>query len=256
MDVMKIKDENFRVYVASDAHYWPGKPSTAHRGLVGMMGQYPADVVVLNGDMFDFPGISKYPPNDWPAYPSVKKEIECVQARLKEIAAAAAGWNKNGCHLVWTVGNHDARFNKALAAKAGAFKGLPGTKLADYFPDWTMCNRVIIGDTVIKHELKGGSNPLKSNLQAAGQNIVTGHHHCQNVLAYTDYRGTRYAVDSGMLARVDGPQFDYGEGNPANWRSGFAVLQFWKGKLLPPQLCTVLDEKKGAMWFNGYNYKF
>lgn len=250
MDILKMKIADGTVVVASDAHYWPGKPSTAHRALLYFLEAFPIHTVVFNGDAFDFPGISKYPPNDWPNHPSVAAEIKCVQTRLGEIQKAAGP-----ARLVWPLGNHDVRFNKALAQKAGAFKGLPGTKLRDYFPAWTMCNRLEIGDTVVKHELKGGTNPLKSNLQAAGKNIVTGHHHCQNVLAYTDFGGTRYAVDAGCLAAVGGPQFDYGDANPVNWRSGFAVLKFNKGKLLPPSLCTVLDEKKGAVWYDGNYYK-
>lgn len=255
MEVIKIKGAGQRVYVGSDAHYWPGKPSTGHRAFCGMMSMYGPDVVVLNGDMFDFSRISKYPPLGWQKLPAVAKEIKNVQARVAEIKKAATSWSPK-TRLIWAVGNHDARFDKTLAAKAPQFKELPGTKLSDYFPDWEFCMRVEIGDAVIKHELKGGANPLKSNLIAAGKTIVTGHHHCQNVLAYSDYGGTRYACDAGMLGAVDGPQFDYGEGSPKNWRSGYAILQFWNGKVLPPQLVTVLDEKKGAVWYNGSTFKF
>ncbi len=171
-----------------------------------------------------------------------------------QIAPAARKYDPK-VRLVWTIGNHDARFEKLLVSKAPALKGLPGTKLSDYFPEWEFCQRLEVNDAVVKHALKGGSNPLKSNMQAAGCNIVTGHHHCQNVLAYSDYAGTRYAVDHGMLGATSGPQFDYGEGDPANWRSGFACLYFAKGKLLPPQLVTVLDEKKREVFWNGYSTK-
>ena len=254
MEVIKIKGGDQRIYVGSDAHYWPGKASTGHKAFCELMKMYGPDVVVLNGDMFDFPTISKYPPLGWKKCPSVVKEIKVVQERLAEIKKAAQTWSHK-VRLVWTLGNHDARFNTALASKASQFKELPGTKLSDYFPDWEPCWRVEIGEVVIKHELKGGSNPLKSNVLASGKSIITGHHHSQNVLAYTDYRGTRYAVDAGCMAAVDGPQFEYGEANPQNWRSGFVVLQLRGGKLLPPQLATVLDEKKGAFWFNGFVYK-
>jgi hypothetical protein len=46
------------------------------------------------------------------------------------------------------------------------------------------------------------------------------------------------------MADPDGPQFvDYLEDNPRNWRSGFVVLTFWKGKLLWPEIVNVIDEK-------------
>ena len=67
----------------------------------------------------------------------------------------------------------------------------------------------------------------------------------------TDYNGTRWGVDSGCIATSRGPQFTYTEENPHNWRSGFAVLTWLKGVLLPPELVTVLDEKAGTIWFRG-----
>jgi hypothetical protein len=44
------------------------------------------------------------------------------------------------------------------------------------------------------------------------------------------------------------PKFTYGEDNPFNWGSGFAVAQFKAGKLLPPELVVVQD---GVAWFRG-----
>jgi hypothetical protein len=71
--------------------------------------------------------------------------------------------------------------------------------------------------------------------------MVTGHLHSSKVTPYTDYNGTRYGVDTGCLADPYGPQFEYTEDNPRNWRSGFAVLRFHEGKLLQPQLVIVHD---------------
>ena len=64
----------------------------------------------------------------------------------------------------------------------------------------------------------------------------------------TDLRGRRYGVDTGTLADIYGDQFTYTEMNPVNWASGFAVLTFKDGKLLPPELCEVLD---GVAYFRG-----
>jgi hypothetical protein len=44
------------------------------------------------------------------------------------------------------------------------------------------------------------------------------------------------------LAETDGPQFTYAELNPGNHRSGFAVLNFFNGKMLWPQLACKFDE--------------
>jgi hypothetical protein len=55
-------------------------------------------------------------------------------------------------------------------------------------------------------------------------------------------------VDTGTLAEPYGPQFGYTEANPVNWCSGFAVLTYKDGKLLPPELCEVIE---GKAYFRG-----
>lgn len=236
-----------RVFVASDAHYWPGKPSAAHRALCLLAQKLEPAMVVLNGDMVDGASISKHPPLGWEKTPSLVKELQLVRARLAEIRGAA--WPTR---CIWTQGNHDARFDKYLALKAPKVEGVYGTKLEDFFTEWEHCVRLEIGKgVVVKHSFKGGTNPTKSNTVQAGKTIVTGHHHSQNVTAFTDFNGTRWGVDAGMLAAVEGPQFAYNEGNPVNWRSGFAILEWIGSKLCPPTLVQVLDEKKGRVWYNG-----
>jgi hypothetical protein len=68
----------------------------------------------------------------------------------------------------------------------------------------------------------------------------------------TDRNGTRYGVDTGCLADPSEEAFiDYTEAGPLNWRSGFAVLKFVDGDLLPPELVTVYDKKPGHVVFRG-----
>jgi hypothetical protein len=50
------------------------------------------------------------------------------------------------------------------------------------------------------------------------------------------------------MADVGGPQFTYVEAGPLNWASGFAVLTFRDGRLLPPELVVV---DGGTAWFRG-----
>jgi hypothetical protein len=51
------------------------------------------------------------------------------------------------------------------------------------------------------------------------------------------------------MADAYGPQFAYSELNPVDWRSGFAVLTFHKGRLLWPELVHVIEE--GVIEFRG-----
>ena len=94
---------------------------------------------------------------------------------------------------------------------------------------------------MVKHRYKGGLHATHNNTASAGKTMITGHLHSAKVTPYTDYTGTRYGVDTGCIADPWGPQFEYMEDNPRNWRSGFCVLTFHKGKLLQPQLALVHD---------------
>lgn len=226
--------------VGSDFHIWPGKESTALRAFKKLCDDLRPAAVILNGDVLDFPQISRHPPIGWESTPSPKEEIEAAQDHLSDIATAARRARK-----VWCLGNHDARMETRLATVASEYRGIKGIHLSDHFPIWERAWSCWINDTVvIKHRWKGGVHATHNNTVNAGKTMVTGHLHSQKVTPYTDYNGTRYGVDTGCVADPDHKAFvDYTEDAPLNWRSGFAVLTFKDGELLPPELVTKWDEK-------------
>mgnify|MGYP003333764226 CR=1 FL=1 len=87
----------------------------------------------------------------------------------------------------------------------------------------------------------GGIHATYNNTLHDGRTIVTGHLHAQQARPFTDAHGTRWGVDLGCLADPTWPQFNYTTANTKNWRSGFAVLEFRAGRLLPPMLASVTD---------------
>ena len=246
---VNVEIDNGTIMVASDCHYWPGIISTAHRAFVLFAKELKSEMIVMNGDVFDGASISRHPPSGmWEATPTVKQELEACQERLSEIEAASLN-----SKLHWTWGNHDQRFNARLAAQVGdGFKGIVGMNLTDHFPRWRFSTSIMVnGSCMIKHRYHNGIHAIYNNTLKSGASIVTGHLHSLKVTPWTDYTGTRYGVDTGSLADVNGQQFSYSEDNPKNHRSGFAVLTFYKGKLLPPELCEVLDEDAGLIYFRG-----
>jgi len=235
-----INIKNGTVVVGSDFHIWPGEASTALRAFKQSCKDLHPAAVILNGDVLDFPQISRHPPIGWESTPSPVEEIEAAQDHLADIVRNAP----RGCHKVWTLGNHDARFETRLAMVAREYKGLKGIHLSDFFSAWTKGWSVWINDDVVcKHRWKGGIHAPYNNVVYAGKTMVTGHLHSQKVTPYTDYNGTRYGVDTGCVAEPDHKAFaDYTEDAPKNWRSGFCVLTFKNGELLTPELMTVWDE--------------
>jgi len=236
------------VIVASDCHYWPELVTTAHRALVNIIKRLKPKMVVINGDAFDGASISRHPAGNWQSLPSVKQELEACQERLKELQKAA-----KGSVLHWTWGNHDLRFNARLASQVGdTWKGIEGMDLRDHFREWKFSTSLLINEnTMIKHRWQNGIHAVYNNALKSGVSIVTGHLHSLKVTPWTDYNGTRYGVDTGTLATLEGQQFEYAEDNPKNWRSGFAVLTFYNGKLMPPELCEVISEEGGLVYFRG-----
>lgn len=237
------------VLIGSDAHYWPGMVSTAHRAFVKFCRDLTPAVVVVNGDVFDGATISRWPRIGWDSKPSVIDELKACEERLTEIENAAPKAKK-----VWTLGNHDARYENFLASKAPEYEGVPGFTLKDRFPLWIPCWSFFLNDTVIKHRFKGGIHATHNNTLWAGKTIVTGHLHSLKVTPFTDYTGTRWGVDSGTLADANGDQFvDYSEDNPKNHRSGFIVLTYHQGRLLWPEIAHVRSE--GEIEFRGKVYQ-
>lgn len=234
--------DNGRVFVASDCHYWPGEVTVAHKAFIALLTEFKPQTVILNGDVFDGSRISRHEPLMGTNPPTPKQEIEACQDRLDEIRNAT----KNA-RCFWTFGNHDVRLHRYIAINAPELSDFKG--LFDYFPGWHTGWRVDINDdVVVKHRWHNGQHATYNNTLKSGRSIVTGHLHKLQVYPWSDYDGRRYGVDTGTLAEPYGDQFTYTECNPVNWCSGFAVLTFNNGKLLPPELCEVID---GEAYFRG-----
>jgi hypothetical protein len=242
----KAEIDNGVIMVASDCHYYPGIISTAHKAFVHLIKELKPKAIVMNGDVFDGASASRHDPIGWQQTPTVKQELEACHDRLSEIEEAS-----KSAILHWTWGNHDMRFNTRLASQVGsAFEGVKGFNLSDHFPRWKFSTSLMVNEhTMIKHRWHNGIHAVYNNTMKSGTSIVTGHLHSLKVTPWTDYNGSRYGVDTGTLANIDDPGFDYAEDNPKNWRSGFAVLTFWEGKLMPPELCEVISE--GLVYFRG-----
>jgi predicted phosphodiesterase len=240
--------ENGVIMVASDCHYYPGIISTAHKAFVHLIKELKPKMVVMNGDVFDGASASRHDPIGWQQTPTVKQELEACHDRLNEIESAS-----KSAVLHWTWGNHDMRFNTRLASQVGtAFEGVQGFNLSDHFPRWKFSTSLMVNEhTMIKHRWHNGIHAIHNNVLKSGVSFVTGHLHSLKVTPWTDFSSekTRYGVDTGTLANIDDPSFDYAEDSPKNWRSGFAILTFWNGKLMPPELCEVISE--GLVYFRG-----
>jgi hypothetical protein len=245
--------ENGTVIVFSDAHFWPGIHTTAFKGLIWAIKEFQPKAIIANGDVFDGASISRYPRIGWDSTPSVIQELKACEIALGEIEDTANKARRN-TQLIWTLGNHDARFENRLAANAPQYEFVKGFSLKDHFPTWHPCWSCWPTEQVaVKHRWKGGVHATHNNTVNAGVSVVTGHLHSLKVTPFSDYNGNRFGVDTGTLAEPGGPQFEnYLEDSPTNWRSGFAVLTFHNGRLMWPELVHKWAE--GQVEFRGKVY--
>lgn len=242
---------NGTAIIGSDFHIWPGDPSTCLRAFKKFVADIQPNIVILNGDVMDFPRISRHPQN-WESAPDPQEEIEAAQDHLNDITQACSKRTRR----LWTLGNHDARFESMIANSAPQYRGVKGVHLSDHFAGWEKAMSCFIneglegGATMVKHRLKGGMNATRANALNAGVSVVTGHLHSQNVRPLSDYnRFDRYGVDTGCVADKEHRAFSYTEDGPLDWRSGFALLTYKDGVLMPPELVTKMSPN--TVWFRG-----
>jgi hypothetical protein len=81
--------KNGTVLVGSDFHIWPGETSTCLRAFKKFVADIKPAAVILNGDVMDFPRISRHPQN-WESAPDPQEEIEAAQDHLNDIVGLQA----------------------------------------------------------------------------------------------------------------------------------------------------------------------
>ena len=245
---LKVNIDSGRIVVFSDAHFQPGVISTANRALLKMLPELRPSVVVCNGDALDGAGISRWPKMFGSEVPTPAAELRACDERLEEIADAAKGAKR-----IWTLGNHDIRLHSYIQSSAPALADMDAMDLRKLFPKWEFAWSLWVNDnTVIKHRYKGGVYAPANNVKGAlGMSFVTGHLHSMKVMPLSAYanKPTSYGVDTGMLAEPEWEAFSYREDSPADWRSGFVVMTWRDGRLLWPEVVSVVEE--GVVEFRG-----
>jgi len=137
----------------------------------------------------------RHPPIGWESTPSPVEEIEAAQDHLADIVR-----NASGCHKVWTLGNHDARFETRLAMVAREYKGLKGSTFRTFLVLGPRAGRLDNDDVVCKHRWKGGIHAPYNNVVYAGKTMVTGHLHSEGSRHTLTIMAPVIGVDTGCVA--------------------------------------------------------
>jgi hypothetical protein len=233
-EVAKLSITDGTVLIGSDIHIWPNHRTTMQQAFIHFAKFLKPTAIILNGDVADFPSISRHPSIGWEKIPTVQEELEAIRDWLEELIKASPNSRR-----IWAAGNHDLRFESRIANVLPQAAGIEGMHLKDHFPGWQPCWRVDVNDDiVVRHREYGGEHAGFANVLKSGKTIVTGHDHRLDVVSYHDYTGVRYGVRTGYMcdSPMD-PQFvNYLEARMPNWHAGFVLLSFSGGKLLMPEI--------------------
>lgn len=243
--VYRLPVDNGAILICSDVHVWPGEWTTMQRAFIAFCERFNKkgvlQAVIVNGDVFDGASISRHPTIGWESKPSVKQELEAVDAWLGAVVKASGKARR-----IWPAGNHDGRFETRIANVAPEYRGVNGVHLKDHFQEWTPCWRVDINDDiVVKHRFQGGIHAPYNNVVKKGKTTITGHLHNGHMRPYRDLRGKRFGVDCGYMgdSPLD-PQFvHYLEADEPNWEPSFVVLTFRDGRLMTPEHIWKWDDE-------------
>jgi len=245
--------ENGSIIIGGDAHCWPEIFGVAMTGFVDFSRRFKPEYTIINGDGLDGAQISRHPRMGWDQRPKVVEELEATKDFYDQILKANPNSKRKR-----TRGNHDARFDNLFSNRTPEAEGIFGTCLQDHLPGWEEVMSITVNnECVIQHRYRGGIHAIYNNVRDFGCHIITSHRHQQEVKPLTNYMGTWWGADTGCLAPIDHPAFDYTElKRPPNWRSGFLMLTFSKYKLMPPEPAFVLNEERGELYFRGNTFKY
>ena len=93
-----IEIKNGTVLIGGDAHIWPGPASTCMRAFKKFCDDIKPTAVILNGDVLDFPRISRHPQN-WESAPDPQEEIEAALEDLSDIVQVCSRKTRK----IWTI---------------------------------------------------------------------------------------------------------------------------------------------------------
>ena len=250
-----------RVMVCADIHAkW--RDPFAWQVFIESIKMVRPDILVLNGDVADFPKVGRYTQMPGAGSLMLQAEIDYVKTHvLGEIRACFEG------PLLWTIGNHEQRLVRYLADVAPGLADLDclrfdqlfgiaeydvemvfgGSFLAPYQSDRSKniarTHKVLFDCFVITHGTAMGPKGVEVELNYYGMSGTSGHTHRPAIYS----RGTESCpgmswTNPGMMAHRSCAK-DYRETRVNEWTNGFAVFTIHtKLKRVVPELCIIHED--------------
>jgi hypothetical protein len=196
------------------------------------------DMIVWNGDILDFPGLTTKFLRSRTQKGHVMADIDKARRVLMEFH----DYSPHTRHI-FMEGNHEARLRNYITERAEELEGLvePGGVLS--LPallglDWLEYiepygEAFIYKSFVFKHGDLASQNSARAELVMEGSSGISGHTHRLQVQAKTDRKGAHAWYSNMCLCHIKGNKMPPGTRTGSNvlrdWQQGFATIFFDKG---------------------------
>ena len=249
---------DYTIVIGSDKHCKPGHRPQALNAFIDLLSDVKPKFTVINGDWFDFPSIGRFHRIGWEERPSIKEELNAGIDDLKAIRDASPKSKR-----IFTIGNHDLRYDGKLSNCLPEMEDVPGLSLEHQINvraklGYTICLSAVFNDCfIVKHRWHNGVHSSYNDVLKGGKNIATGHDHKLNIRPWSDYSGTRYGIKTGTLSDLWDECFTYMENNPGDWQPGCVVVEVL-GNIIHPTACYMIYDKhhpkRGKISYGGKWY--
>lgn len=215
-----------RVLIMSDVHI-PYHDKTAVEAAVQFGRAFKPNVVLLNGDIADFYGISRH---DKDPRREMKQEFDSVRQFLYWLRKCFPK-----ARIIYKIGNHEDRMEKFLLKNAPVFLGVPEFQVADLLKFSDMGIELVESLQLVRlgklpvyhgHELPQGMsspvNPARGLWMRVQETCVAGHWH--RVSEHTEKTGISDKISScWSLGCLCDMKPAYASVN--RWSAGFATAE-------------------------------
>lgn len=235
------KPTTMKVACISDIHY-PYEDRQATSIALSFLSDYKPDILVWNGDIFDFYAVSHYEKN-----PKKKMDIqEEIDYGFSEMEKWSKRLGPNTKHY-FISGNHESRLQRMINKTAPALAHLRSTSIesnvnfksinVEYVPDHQDLH---IGDLMFVHGSvvrRHGGNSARGHYEQYGCSLIMGHTHRLAVLFKRNKYGTHTLIENGTLCDFDVEYVKY-----PDWQHGFTTIEF-DGNSFVPTLRPIINHK-------------
>lgn len=164
------RDERLEVVVGSDFHSWFVDPF-ALRVFLDTIEMVQPDVVVLNGDVFDFPQISRH--RKLPGHFNLNLADEIAFGREHILKAVRQRAPK--AEILFVIGNHEYRLVNYLADTAPELAALPSLRFGELFGLDELKIGLVVRQNFLAPYDKQKKRELQENWNVVGGTLVVTH---------------------------------------------------------------------------------